>query len=199
MLDAVTIDPKCIIGDCLESGFGLNVYMQIMRAVSEEGFTATKEFRKQFNGYYKVRQKSQEWYDKYYELMENQKTKPKSYEKILYELYPVKQTIEASFASKLIATIDPKYPIWDKYVLQNLGLDSEWERNRSESHEKRITKAVEIYDQIQSFYTKFESSDKGRECIAVLDKALPMYANKLSNTKKIDFILWSKRNENAKQ
>ena len=30
--------------------------------------------------------------------------------------------IEASFSSKMIATIDPNMPIWDRYVMQNLCL-----------------------------------------------------------------------------
>ncbi len=189
----MNINPNNVIGDCLENAFGLKTYMRIMQNASADDFSATPEFRKLFNGFYKVQRKTQKWYDRYYELMEEQRIKSRSFSEILVELNSINPSVEASFASKLIATINPDFPIWDQYVLRNLGFEREWEKYRSCSADARIEKAVEIYEIIQSLYSEFELSAEGKACIAAIDSALPMYAEKLSNTKKIDFILWSKR------
>lgn len=189
----MNINPNSVIGDCLENAFGLKTYMRIMKYVSADDFRATPEFRKLFNGFYKVQRKTQKWYDCYYELMEEQKTEPRTFSEILVELNSINLSVETSFASKLIATINPDFPIWDQYVLRNLGFEREWEKCRSCPTDERIEKAVEIYERIQSLYAEFELSADGKACIAAIDSALPLYAEKLSNTKKIDFILWSKR------
>ena len=47
-------------------------------------------------------------------------------------------------------------PIWDQYVLRNLGLENEWTKYSTESKEERIKRAVDIYDRIQSFYSDFQ-------------------------------------------
>ena len=182
-----------VLGNCLEMAFELKKYMIIMDSVSKEDFKATKEFRKIYNGFYRVAFKSSEWYDKYYQLMEEQKKEQRTIGEILSELTVVKSTVEVSFASKLIATINPDMPIWDQYVLRNLGLENEWTKYSTEFKEERIKKAVDIYDRIQSFYSDFQLSDEGKKCICVIDAALPQYADKITTTKKIDYILWSKR------
>ena len=41
---------------------------------------------------------------------------------ILNEIYQKTGNIEGSFTSKLLATINPNLPIWDQYVLKNIGL-----------------------------------------------------------------------------
>ncbi len=167
--------------------------MRIMQNISADDFSATPEFRKLFNGFYKVQRKTQKWYDRYYELMEEQKTKPRTFSEILVDLNTINRPVEASFASKLIATINLDFPIWNQYVLRNLGFQREWEKCRSYHTDESIEEAVEIYERIQSLYSEFELSAEGKACIAAIDSALPVYAEKLSNTKKIDFILWSKR------
>ena len=78
--------------------------------------------KKTFNGFYRGRQKSAAWYDKYYKLMEEQKSANRSFKDLLLYLEPVGGTIDVSFVSKLMAAVDPSLPIWDKYVLQNLEL-----------------------------------------------------------------------------
>ncbi len=52
------INPNNVIGDCLENAFGLKTYMRIMQNVSADDFSATLEFRKLFNGFYKVQRKT---------------------------------------------------------------------------------------------------------------------------------------------
>ncbi len=187
------IDPETIIGDCLETAFDLKTYTKILTYVKEDTFHATDEFRKLYNGFYRVRQKSPDWYDLYYRLMEEQRSKQRNIKEVLMELRKVKASIEVSFASKLIATINPDMPIWDQYVLRNLGFEKEWNKYQNASYMDRIAKAGDLYAAIKGSYLDFQNSSKGRECILKFNETLPKYAQIITDTKKIDYILWSKR------
>ena len=185
------LNPNTVIGDCLETAFGLPTYLELINEAKKEQF-ATKDYRKKFNAYYRVRQRSSEWYDRYYELMENQKNSNLSFEMILRQLLPF-GALEVSFSSKLLSTIDTQKPIWDQYVLKSLNLFNEWMSYSQLPQEERLQKAVYIYDRIEKWYDQFLNSQVGKECIAKFDKELPQYSKTISNTKKIDFMLVSKR------
>ena len=84
-------------------------------------------------------------------------------------------------------TIDASNPIRDRYVLQNLGLEL-----TGKSQEEKLQNAVGMYDQIVSWYTDYITTDEARKNIDEFDRLLPEYAW-VSDTKKIDCLLWSKR------
>jgi hypothetical protein len=187
------LNPKTAIEDCLETAFSLKIYMDICAAIQQEDFVATPEFRKTFNGFYKVRQKSAAWYDKYYGLMEEQWLANRGFRELLISLEPVSGTIDVSFVSKMMAAVNPALPIWDKYVLQNLGFLKRWERLNGKDKTLRIDEAERIYEDIKSWYDEFICSTDGKECIAEFDSVMPHYKEKLTSVKKIDYLLWSKR------
>ena len=187
------ISPDTFVGESLETAFGLKAYSTIMQFTKNRPFVATPEFRKTFNGYYKLRQRSAKWYDKYYSLFESQFCADCSFEDLLREMHTVNGSLEVSFISKLIATVNPQIPIWDQYVVRNIGLESEWLCSSRLPKEKRIQKAVEIYNKIVKWYSDFLNDETGKACIKLFDQLLPQYKDKLSDTKKIDCILWSKR------
>ena len=186
------INSNTIIGECLETAWGLPQYMRIIDTANQEGFQASVDFRKDFNAYYRVRQRKPEWYDAYYKLMENQKRDNLSFEQLLRQLANF-GSIEVSFSSKLLSTADVNRPIWDQYVLKNLGLFKEWKSFDNKEKDDRIRKAVEIYSGIEQWYKNFLDSNEGKGCVAKFDAVLPTYAEKISYVKKIDFMLVSKR------
>ena len=87
----------------------------------------------------------------------------------------------------MLATIDASKPIWDQYVLQNLGLVL-----TGKTKEEKLQEAVRLYDSIVAWYEEYLKTDEANENIKVFDRLLPDYAW-ISNTKKIDCLLWSKR------
>ena len=87
----------------------------------------------------------------------------------------------------MLATIDASKPIWGQYVLQNLGLEL-----MGKTQEEKLQNAVILYDQIVNWYTDYLTADEARENIMEFDRLLPEYAW-VSDTKKIDCLLWSKR------
>ena len=98
--------------------------------------------------------------------------------------------IEVSFSSKLIAVVDPTRPIWDSNVLGKLGCAQEWDDVAKKTPAERIERAVQIYNCMDKAYDKFIASEEGRACIGKFDRILPRYKDKLSNVKKVDYILW---------
>lgn len=190
----MVLNPNTVISDALESAFKISEYIYIVDTLKNKDFKVDKIFEQKYNGYYRVRQKTSEWYTFYYSLLEEQRDKNYSFETILRKLFCINNTIEASFASKLVATIDPNKPIWDKYVLQNLGFKQEWEKLRSADTQRRIEAAVNIYNKIIEWYESFIESDDGKECLNIFNAIFPSYIDKLTDVKKIDFLLWGKRN-----
>lgn len=106
-------------------------------------------------------------------------------------LYVETGNIEASFSSRMIATIDSDKPIWDQYVLQNLGLELKGKNPR-----ERVENAILIYDRIERWYKDYLTTEEARKNIKEFDRWLPSYSW-IPDIKKIDYLLWSKREEKS--
>lgn len=168
---------------------GIDTYNEIMREVNTSVF-CTPSFRTLFNGFYRLRQKPEKWYDAYYSLFLRCKANPMSFKEVLTEIYKSTGEIHASFCSKLIATLDPNKPIWDQYVLQWLGFSLSDPKDK----EERITYYSNIYDQIEREYNIHLSNRNIQEAIAVFDRLIPA-GKGLTSVKKLDFMLWSNRSD----
>lgn len=198
------LDYNTVISESLKMAFGLERYLYIIYHVQSVDFKDTNididsEFCKVYKGYYKVR-RSKEWCEKYFKYMQEQLTKERSFEELLKKMYKECGMIEVSFVSKLMATVNPQLPIWDKYVLDNLGLAEEWDKlnnitDRETKQKEKLKKAPEIYSAIISKYRLFLESENGKLCVAKFDEVLPEYTDELTDVKKIDFLLWSKRSD----
>lgn len=57
---------------------------------------------------------------------------------------------------------------------------------------KQGNKAIELYSEIEEWYRNFIDTDEAHQWIQEFDKALNEYSW-ISDTKKIDFILWGMR------
>ena len=95
--------------------------------------------------------------------------------------------MEASFSSKMLATIDASRPVWDKYVLQNLGLEL-----TGKTPNEKLDNAVALYRQIERWYSEYLGTYEARENIDTFNRMLPDY-KWVSDVKKIDCLLWSMR------
>ena len=161
-------------------------YAYIIKNINNINITSNPDFQKTFNGFFKVR-RNEKWRKIYYSIMEKAKSEPLTFRQVITEMYNKTGRIEASFTSKLLASIDTDKPIWDKYVLENLGLVP----SGKNPHE-RIENACQIYDALTEWYYNFLRSDEGKKCIMEFNKKMPDYSW-ISNTKKIDFLIWRTR------
>lgn len=88
----------------------------------------------------------------------------------------------------MLATIDTGRPIWDQYVLKNLGFAL-----TGKTATDKLENAIKIYGEIENWYTAYLETEEARRNIKVFDQFLPNYTW-LSPIKKIDCLLWGKRN-----
>lgn len=105
---------------------------------------------------------------------------------VLTEIYNSTGRVEASFASKLYATLVPTAPVIDAIVLVNLWLKlpKPWDLNR-------LSKIVEIHKEIGNRFTQFFNTENGQYLVSAFHKEYPE-AN-ISKEKMLDLILWQIR------
>src|SRR4051812_34614660 len=113
-------------------------------------------FRKRFNAFYKVR-RGRDWQDKFYELLECRKGRVSSFAEVLDALHSATGRYEASFASKLLATIDPYMPVIDWIVVRNLDV-----RLPAYGSDRRRSRIVELYGRLLASLNGFLKTDVGR-------------------------------------
>ena len=179
-------DASEILRKRLASSLGLDDYAKIMDSVHKTNIATDRSFQKTFNAFYIVR-RNEAWRNVYYHLFEELKGTSPSFEYILRYLYDKTGNIEASFSSKMLATLCPEKPIWDRYVVENLGLKLE-----GRTKEEQLTNAVALYGEIENWYREFLSTDQASQCIETFNNALGEY-QWIHPIKKIDCFLWSIR------
>lgn len=182
----IYIDAKKVIETRIAESMGFDKYKQIMEMVRKTDVSSDSDFQRTFNAFYRVRRNA-EWRKAYYNLFEESKERNPSFEDIIRTMYEATGNIEASFSSKMLATINADMPIWDRYVVQNLCLDL-----KGKTKEAQLDCAVGLYKQMVGWYRRFLETENGKDCIAEFDKTLPGYTW-MSDVKKIDFYLWSIR------
>ena len=166
-----------------DGGRSFEKYAKILRNFKGINVETNRSFQKDFNGFYRVR-RNPEWQKGYYAIMEKGKTQTLSFEQALYGIYNLTGRVEASFASKMIHTLNNDMPIWDKFVVQNLGLKMPICQG-----EKKIQESIFLYQKIINWYEKVLSTVEINKKIEEFDEIFPEY-KWFSKTKKIDFLLW---------
>ena len=181
----MTINGKALLEERFASSLGLDKYTYLVRQAQKVNIAEDKDFQRVFNAFYRVR-KNAAWRDQFYELFERAKKENLSFEDILTFLYIKTNNVEASFASKMAATIDPSSPIIDQYVLKNLNIII-----AGAGKEARLESALEAFESLQTWYRDYLPTQAAKDNIAAFDTMLPSYAW-ISDVKKIDFLLWIK-------
>lgn len=170
-----------ILNTQLASSLGLDRYSEIMN-----GDPSSPTFQRLFNGYYRIRRNA-EWREVYYALFTKARQENYTFEQIITSLYCATKNVEASFSSKMLATIDSSKPIWDQYVLQNLGLEL-----TGRTQDEKLENAIILYDAILNWYDEYLQTEEAQQNIQEFNLWLPQYSW-VSDVKKIDCLLWSKR------
>ena len=182
----MSFDVSKIFQERLASSMGLDKYQYIMEQVSTVNVAVDNDFQRIFNGFYIVR-RNEIWRKVYYEHFESVKNSTPTFASIITYLYEYTGNIEPSFSSKMLATIQPEKPIWDRYVVQNLNIQL-----TGTTKEEKLKNAIMLYAEMEKWYAHFFETEKGKECITEFDRVLPDYKG-ISPIKKVDSILWSIR------
>jgi hypothetical protein len=166
---------------------GINKYLIIMNQFLEVDVSKDDKFQRRFNHFYKIRQKPKDWYKTYYQYMEAMKGEEVSFSRVLNYFHAELDRYEASFSSKFVATHNPEMPIWDRFVLENIGLKAP-----AYNAKNRLHKIEATYQKIIEWYSIYLHTDKGKLIIKKFNELVDK-SDSISDVKKIDFYLWQKR------
>jgi len=167
------------LGQCAS---GLRKYLWLQHHVLSCDVSADAAFQTCFNGFYRVR-RGNDWRVAYYALMESSKLSGIDFSRALNEIKHRTGRVEASFASKLVATLDPRKPVIDKFVLRQLVL-----RLPYWSATDRIPQTVHLYQDLCDRYRELIQSPAGKMIQDSFDRRFP--DSGLTDLKKIDLVLW---------
>ena len=143
------------------------------------------EFRN--SKYYRVRYRK-EWQAHFYELFQESRNHPLSFEITLKRLYEEVERVEAVFVSKLLATINPDMPVIDSVVLTHLKRSLP---PGNYSIDDRIEKINRIYEYILRCYQEYLETEEGRYLVAQFEIVYPKTG--ITKIKMIDLVLWQDR------
>jgi hypothetical protein len=183
---AIDLSPHQIDVALARASGGLRQYEWLQsRVAGQNDFEQDPEFRRGFNRFYRVR-RGREWQDTFYGLMGRAKKEGLEFRAVLHALHSATNRYEASFASKLVATLDPSKPVIDAFVLRNVGL-----RLPTYAAADRAGRIGEIYGELISAFSTFLSGERGCYLISAFRRTYP--DARITNVKMLDLVLWQTR------
>jgi hypothetical protein len=179
---------ECAVDRALEKAErGLRQYLWIQSRVWAVDVRSDAEFQRKYNHFYRVRC-NEDWRRGYFRLMEQSKGTTITFANALETLAGIAGRLEASFASKLVATLDPNQPVIDSFVLGCCGLSLP---PPSLDAGARRMAAVALHNRLIDWYAALERSAKGLMIRERFTLRYPWAA--VSELKKLDFVLWQHR------
>ena len=163
---------------------GLEKYVKIISEFRKCDVSVDLGFQRTYKGFYRMRQRTQEFYECYFDYMEANKSSDITFGDVLSFLYKSTSRIEPSFSSKMLATINPEMPVWDVNALSNLSI-----RPPRPYHKERLKATVDTYSVLLDWYAGYVGTQNARDVIGVFDEIYP--DTQITNVKKIDIALWS--------
>jgi len=157
----------------------------------KDGEDTERTFQGEFEKFYQVgaARKNLEWKNKFYSYMQEIRShKDPSFADALRYMKKHGGKFDKSFVSKMIATIDPSRPVIDIWVSDFFGLQLP---NTKSKHIE--TEIIRAYEDLRCAYVALLETGKAKDMIKKFDKVFPQYLNLITPIKKVDFILWQKR------
>ena len=161
-------------------------YLDLQQMFPQVDVGHSREFQKAFNGFYRIRQRPAEWYEKFYSLFQEVRFEHDlTFRSILERLHEITKRLEPSFSSKLLATINPKKAVLDSVVMKRLGLKiPAW------GAADRLSKICKSYEDLSQILSELTKCREWETAQLVFEKTFPEAAG-LTVIKKLDFVLWS--------
>lgn len=164
---------------------GLERYKWIQSSLRSCDPSTDPEFQRRYGGFYRVR-RSEAWRSNFFKLLKDVRDGGATFEEILTGLNVSTGRVEASFSSKLYATVHPDNPVIDSIVLQNLRLRLPGYYDRG-----RLPKICALYAQMREMYEGYLSTKQGQRLVLEFEKRHPKSG--IRPMKMLDFVLWQIR------
>jgi len=144
----------------------LDIYRSIMNSFHNTNVSTDLQFQHNYKVFYGMyRYADTDFCRVYFEYMENNKTSGIDFEDIIKFLYREIGTMQPSFSSKLLHTINPNKPILDSRVEYHLKLKT----IQSQNH---IPKIFKYYDELVLLYDEYMKTQNAADVISGLMKYL---------------------------
>lgn len=154
-LPAILAKPKMCIG--------IERYQFIMEKVRQVDVSSDEGFQKTYENFYTLGRYPKEFRRDYFAYMGRGKEAKTSFEDTL--LYFLKYgTLEVSFSSKLVHTLDPEQPIWDRNVTDK-HFGYKIPAYGTKDREKKI---LDRYERYKREFLKYMASDDGKAVLCCL-------------------------------
>ncbi|MCX6720336.1 MAG: hypothetical protein NTW11_00835 [Candidatus Staskawiczbacteria bacterium] len=169
----------------------VDVYLFLKNEYKKGNIKNNTLFQFVFRSFYRLDNAglSDEIKNHYFELMAEGKN---NLEDILLELYEFKnsknqKTIQFSFATKLLHTLDNSKPIFDAEVSRVFH-----KSRQGKTKDEKIKSCVSIYEFLKSAYSDLLQDEKIKKIILKFRSDFNVEdKNEMSDTKVLDFIIWS--------
>jgi hypothetical protein len=128
------------------------------------------------------------WRFAFFTLLQQEKSCPQPFANVLRALHAATNgRVEASFASKFAATVDPDKPVIDSFVLKNVGL----RLPPPGEEEPRLVRIEQLYERLGRVYAEFLDTETGRYLV---DRFVESYPERpVTRVKMLDLVLWQTR------
>lgn len=177
---------RCQVDDALPRiEAGLAQYLSLQADLHRLDVSADRDFQRRFNRFYRVR-RGTDWQWRFYALLERGKRDPTDFTEVLRALHAATGRYEASFASKLVATLYPDRPVIDRFVLANAGL-----RLPGPSAKDRPGEILACYVGLQHAFAVFLRSPTGTYLVESFLRRFP--GRSVTAVKMLDLVLWQTR------
>ncbi|MBE6948162.1 MAG: hypothetical protein E7454_07970 [Ruminococcaceae bacterium] len=166
---------------------GIEKYQHLRQQLFITDVSTNRDFQREFNGFFRMGRRTQAYYNDYYNYLQQHKETGVSFAEALAYLYRKHNRLEMSFVSKMVALVDPTFPIWDSVVTKgHFGISAPYTNTKN-----RLEKGIEKYMQYCKCYDRYMQSDEAKAKIAEFNKLFPL--TEITEVKKLDFMLWQER------
>ena len=166
---------------------GIKKYQYLRQQLFVTDVSTNQDFQRMFNGFFRMGRRTQAYYNDYYCYLQQHKKTGISFSDALTYLYQKYGRLEMSFVSKMVALVEPTFPIWDSVVTKGqFGIIAP-----NANVINRLQKGIEKYEQYRYCYGTYMQSDEARKKIVEFDTLFP--ETDITDVKKLDFILWQER------
>jgi hypothetical protein len=164
-------------------------YRFLRERLYKSDVTSDPDFQRTFNGLYRVRLRSHTWTKAFYEIMERSKdAAAPSFEETLNSIYQATGRVEASFASKLVAIINPHSVVYDSVVSRNLKMTPPSPHHPAD---QRLGEFQTLYHRLTERMNYLTQHSMFLGMSAALDRKFPGY--NLTPIRRLDLLLWQLR------
>lgn len=157
----------------------------------DEPISGNEEFKEAYKSFYVMRAAGlgQQHFEKYFELLDR---RVNNLETILNELYEIKtlkqqNSLQFSFSTKLLHTLDNNLPIYDNQVKKTIGLPDTY--NVQDSRYKKTKALLAYYENLKMIYRQLLEKTPIKKLIEDIRNHFK-WTDQITDVKILDFILW---------